>query len=193
MAVTDDLRARLQRTAPATSGRLSEADFLRVGATAGALGWGGTQLLAWLDPPSSALLATGLWLVLVAIFSAGTVFHGPESIRFSNVMFVWGAVNGTALALTVFGLAGLVPERVAFWHAWIAAAAIGYCWTGGLLEGAELVTRGRSYLLTGLVALVVFVAGAFAFGAFESVAFLLLGAIHAVPLLLDSRAVAAQS
>ncbi|MFC7027635.1 hypothetical protein ACFQH8_09255 [Halomicroarcula sp. GCM10025710] len=115
MSVTDRVRERLERRSPATSGRLSESEFLLVGAAAGALGWGGTQVLAWLGPRSSAALATGLWAVLVAGFATVTVLHGPDEARFSDPMFVWGSANGTAMALTLGGLAGLVPAVVAFW------------------------------------------------------------------------------
>ncbi|MFC7249889.1 hypothetical protein ACFQJ5_08575 [Halomicroarcula sp. GCM10025324] len=187
MSVTDRVRERLERRSPATSGRLSESEFLLVGAAAGALGWGGTQVLAWLGPRSSAALATGLWAVLVAGFATVTVLHGPDEARFSDPMFVWGSANGTAMALTLGGLAGLVPAVVAFWGAWVAASAVGYCWTGGLLEGAGDAERGRGYLLSGVVALVVLAVGAFTFPTVEPVAFLLLGVLHVVPLALDAR------
>lgn len=187
MAVTDTVRERLEGAAPATSGRLTESEFLLAGAAAGALGWGGTQVLAWVDPPASAVLATVLWAVLVAAFAGLTVLHGPDAVRFSDPMFVWGSVNGTAMALTVGGIIGLVPAFVAFWGAWAAASAVGYCWTGGLLEGTGDPERGRGYLLSGVVALAVLVVGTFAFSTVESVAFLLLGVLHVVPLVLDSR------
>jgi hypothetical protein len=187
MSVTDTVRERLERRSPATSGRLSESEFLLVGAAAGALGWGGTQVLAWLGPRSSAALATGLWAVLVAGFATVTVLHGPDEARFSDPMFVWGSANGTAMALTLGGLAGLVPAVVAFWAVWAAASAVGYCWTGGLLEGSGDSARGRAYFLSGLVALAVLAVGAVAFSAVESVAFLVLGVLHVVPLVLDSR------
>ncbi|MFC6862364.1 hypothetical protein ACFQGE_02675 [Halomicroarcula sp. GCM10025817] len=189
MPVTDTLRERLDRRAPATSDRLSESGFLLAGATAGALGWGGTQLLAWVDTAASAVVATGLWAVLVAGFAGVTVLHGPADTRFSDPMLVWGSVNGTAMLLTVGGLAGLVPPVVAFWGAWAAAAAVGYCWTGGLLEGAGHPERGRGYLLSGVVALAVLAVGAVSFPALEPVAFLVLGVLHVVPLALDARRV----
>ena len=189
MAVTDTVRERLDRLAPTTSGRLSESGFLLAGATAGALGWGGTQLLAWADPAAAATLATGLWAVLVAGFAGVTLLHGPEATRFSDPMFVWGAVNGTAMALTLGGLLAAVPPFVAFWGAWAAASAVGYCWTGGLLEGAGHPERGRGYLLSGIVALVVLAVGALAFDVLEPVAFLVLGVLHVIPLVLDARRV----
>ncbi|MDS0277510.1 hypothetical protein NDI85_06870 [Halomicroarcula sp. S1AR25-4] len=187
MAVTDRLRTRLTAVAPATSGRLTEAEFLLAGATVGALGWGGTQTLAWLDPPNAALGATALWVVLVGAFSGTTVLHGPDAVRFSDAMFVWGAVNGTAMGLTLTGLAGLVPEPLAFWHAWVGAAAVGYCWTAGLLEGPGHADRGRAYLVSGVVALAVLLIGSVRFSLVEPVAFLLLGALHVVPLVFDAR------
>ena len=71
----------------------------------------------------------------------------PASGRLSESAFLlagaaagllgWGAVNGTATALTLVGLAGLVPPKLAFWTAWVAAAAVGYCWTGTLLVPAS--------------------------------------------------------
>lgn len=187
MAVTDTLHERLERAAPATSGRLTESEFLLAGAAAGALGWGGTQGLAWVDPPAAAAFATALWTVLVAAFAGLTVLHGPDAVRFSDPMFVWGSVNGTAMALTVGGLVGLVPVFVAFWGAWAAASTVGYCWTGGLLEGAGDAERGRGYLLSGVVGFAVLAVGALAFPTVDSVAFLLLGVLHVVPLVLDSR------
>lgn len=187
MAVTDDLRTVLRRVAPATSGRLGEERFLLAGATAGLLGWGGTQILAWVDVPSSATLATVLWVVLVAGFASLTVLHGPDAMRFSDVMFVWGTVNPAAMALTVGALAGLVPARVAFWTAWVVAAALGYLGTGGLLVRAGADRRGRGYLAAGGIALAVLALGTVAFGTVAPVAFCLLAALHAVPLVLDAK------
>ncbi|MDS0257829.1 hypothetical protein NDI56_00240 [Haloarcula sp. S1CR25-12] len=187
MAVTDGLRARLRHVAPATSGRLDESGFLLAGGTAGLLGWGGTQVLAWVAVPDSALLATALWVVLVCGFAGLTVLHGPDDVRFSDAMFGWGTVNGTATALTVAGVSGLVPPRVAFWFAWVGAAALGYLWTGGLLVRAGAAERGRSYLASGGVALAVLALGAVAFETIAPVAFLLLAALHAVPLVLDAK------
>jgi hypothetical protein len=182
-----ELQRALTRAAPATSGRLSESGFLLAGATAGALGWGGTQVLAWADRPSTALLAAALWAVLMVGFVGLTVFHAPPAVRFSAPMLGWGAVNGAATTLTVAGLAGLVPPRTAFWTAWVAAAAVGYCWTGGLLVRAGESERGRGYLATGSVALAVLALGTASFPVVAPVAFLLLAALHAVPLTLDAR------
>ena len=186
MAVMAALRRRLVRVAPPSSGRLDESEFLLTGAGAGALGWSGTQVLAWVGPADSAVLATGLWVVLVAGFAGITLLGTPDTVRFSDPMFVWGAVNGTAMALTVGGLVGLVPEFLAFWVAWAAAAGIGYCWTGGLLAGAGAVRRGRGYLLAGLAALVVLAVGLLASALVEPAAYLLLGGLHVVPLALDA-------
>lgn len=187
MAVTDGLRVALRRVAPATSGRLDERAFLLAGATAGLLGWGGTQVFSWLAVPNSALAATVLWAVLVGCFSGLTVRHAPDAIRFSDAMFVWGTVNPAAMALTVGALAGLVPARLAFWSAWVTAAALGYLGTGGLLIRAGATERGRGYLAAGSVALAVLALGTAAFEAIASVAFLLLAALHAVPLVLDAK------
>jgi len=187
MAVVDSVRAVLRRVAPATSGRLDEAGFLLAGATAGLVGWGGTQVLSWVAVPESALLATALWTVLVTGFVGLTVLHGPDAVRFSAAMLGWGAVNGTAMALTVGGLTGLVPARLAFWAVWVGAAALGYLWTGGLLVRAGKSGRGRGYLASGAVALAVLSLGAVAFDAVAPVAFLLLAALHAVPLVVDAE------
>ena len=185
--MTDGLRASLRAVAPATSGRLDEPAFLLVGATAGLGGWGGTQMLAWLAVPGSALLATALWVVLVAVFVGLTVFHGPDTVRFSDAMLGWGAVNGSAMALTLGGLAGVVPARLAFWTAWVGAAALGYLWTGGLLVRAGSGRRGWGYLAAGGVGVAVLALGAVAFDRVASVAFLLLATLHAVPLVLDAK------
>ena len=187
MAVTDCVRARLRNIAPATSARVDESGFLLAGSTAGLVGWGGTQLLAWVAPPYSALAATALWTVLVAGFASLTVLHGPDAVRFSDPMFVWGTVNPAAMALTVGGVAGLVPARLAFWTAWVGAAAVGYLGTGGLLVRAGAPERGRGYLAVGVVALAVLVLGTVTFEAVAPVAFLLLAALHAVPLVLDAE------
>ena len=185
--MTDGLRGGLRRVAPATSGRLDESGFLLVGAAAGLLGWGGTQLLAWFNPPGSALLATALWTVLVAVFSGLTVLHAPETVRFSDAMVVWGTVNPAAMAVTVGGLVGLVPARLAFWTAWVGAAALGYLGTGGLLIRAGAGRRGRGYVASGGVALAVLAIGTVAFETIAPVAFLLLVTLHAVPLVLDAK------
>jgi len=187
MAVTDGLRASLRGVAPPTSGRLDESAFLLAGATAGLLGWGGTQVLAWVDVPSSALAATVLWAVLVVGFASLTLLHGPDAIRFSEAMFAWGTVNPAAMALTAGGLVGVVPDHLAFWTAWVGAAALGYLWTGGLLVRAGASGRGRAYLAAGGIALVVLSVGTVAFSLVAPIAFLLLAALHAVPLVLDAK------
>ncbi|MBV0901582.1 hypothetical protein [Haloarcula salina] len=187
MAASDALRRRLQRVAPATSGRLTPAEFLLSGAAAGALGWSGTQALARVDPDAGAVLATTLWVFIAGGFVGLTVLHAPESLRFSDVLFVWGAVNGGAMALTVGGLLGLVPAAVAFWHAWVAATAVGYCWSGGVLEGAGQPVRGRGYLGAGVVGLGLLAVGVLAVDRVESTRYLALGALHALPLVLDVR------
>ena len=189
MAASDALRRRLRRVAPATSGRLTAAEFLLSGAAAGALGWGGTQAIAWADPDAGTVLAPVLWVVVAGGFVGLTVLHAPESLRFSDVLFVWGTVNGLAMALTVGGLLGLVPATLAFWHAWVAATAVGYCWTGGVLEGAGQPVRGRGYLGAGVVGLGLLAVGVVAFERVEPTGYLALGALHALPLVLDVRTV----
>ncbi|MEF8973547.1 MAG: hypothetical protein V5A15_01550 [Haloarcula sp.] len=185
MTAFDRLRSRLQRVAPATSGRLTASAFLLSGAVAGLVGWGGTQAIAWLDHASGALLATGLWVVLIGGFVGLTVLHAPDSVRFSDAMLGWGPVNGTAMALTVAGLLGVVPERVAFWHAWVGATAVGYCWTGGVLEGAGQPARGRGYLGAGVVGLCLLAVGTVAFPLVAPTGYLALAALHASPMILD--------
>ena len=186
MAVSERIRTRLRAAVPTTSGRLTESGFLLAGATAGLLGWGGTQLLAWFDPPGAALLATALWGTLIAAFLAVTILHAPEAIRFSDAMFVWGSVNGTATTLTVAGLAGHLPADVTVWHVWVIASALGYVGTGGLLLRAGATDRGRGYLASGVVAVGVLAVGSVAFPDIEPVAFLALAALHAVALGLDT-------
>ena len=187
MAVSDGLRRRLDAIVPPTSGRVSESGFLLAGAAAGAVGWGGTQLLTWLDPPNAAIAATALWTLLMLGFSTLTVRFAPEAVRFSDPMLVWGTVNTAAMALTVGALAGMVPPRVGFWLGWTAASAVGYLGTGGLLVRAGAAARGRGYLATGAVTLAVLGVGVVAFEAIAPVAFLLLGVIHTVPLATDAK------
>jgi hypothetical protein len=187
MAAFDGLRSRLQRVAPATSGRLTAAEFLLSGAAAGLVGWGGTQAIAWSSHANGALLAMVLWVVLIGGFIGLTVLHAPESVRFSDAMFAWGTVNTAAMALTVGGLLGVVPEHVAFWHAWVGATAVGYCWTGGVLEGAGQPARGRGYLGAGVVGLCLLTVGAVAFSLVAPVGYLALAVLHALPMLLDVR------
>ncbi|NLV13894.1 hypothetical protein [Haloarcula argentinensis] len=187
MAVLNELRGRLQRVAPATSGRLTASEFLLSGAAAGLFGWGGTQAIAWSDRAVGALLATALWVVLIGCFIGLTVLHAPDSVRFSDAMLAWGTVNTTAMALTVGGLLGIVPESLAFWHAWVGATAIGYCWTGGVLEGGGQPVRGRGYLGAGVVGLGLLTVGAVAFPLVSPVGYLALAALHALPMVLDVR------
>ena len=187
MAAFNGLRSRLQRVAPATSGRLTPAEFLLSGAAAGLVGWGGTQAIAWLSRANGALFATALWVVLIGSFVGLTVLHAPDSVRFSDAMFAWGTVNTTATAVTVGGLLGVIPTQAAFWHAWVGATAIGYCWTGGVLEGAGQPVRGRGYLGAGVVGLCLLAAGAVAFPLVAPVGFLALAALHALPMVLDVR------
>ncbi|MFB9809759.1 hypothetical protein [Haloarcula sebkhae] len=187
MAAFDGVRNRLQRVAPATSGRLTASEFLLSGAAAGLFGWGGTQAITWSDRAVGALLATALWVVLIGGFIGLTVLHAPDSVRFSDAMLAWGTVNTTAMALTVGGLLGAVPESLAFWHAWVGATAIGYCWTGGVLEGGGQPVRGRGYLGAGVVGLGLLTVGAVAFPLVSPVGYLALAALHALPMVLDVR------
>ncbi|KAA9398442.1 hypothetical protein Har1130_04085 [Haloarcula sp. CBA1130] len=187
MAAFDGLRSRLQRVVPATSGRLTASEFLLSGAAAGLVGWGGTQAIARLDHVDTALLAAVLWAVLISGFVGLTVLHAPDSVRFSDAMFAWGAVNTTATALTVGGLLDIVPERLAFWHAWVGATAVGYCWTGGVLEGAGQPARGRGYLGAGVVGLCLLAVGAVAFPLIAPTGYLALAVLHALPMFLDVR------
>jgi hypothetical protein len=187
MAAFHKLRSRLQRVAPATSGRLTASEFLLSGAAAGLVGWGGTQALAWSSRANGPLLATVLWVVLIGGFVALTVFHAPNSVRFSDAMFAWGTVNTTATALTIGGRLGVVPEQVAFWHAWVGATAVGYCWTGGFLEEAGQPVRGRGYLGAGVVGLCLLAVGAVAFPLVAPTGYLALAALHAGPMILDVR------
>jgi len=187
MAVTEGVRAWLRRAMPATTGRLDESDFLLAGAAVGLLGWVGTQVLSWLTVPNSALAATVLWAALVGGFSGLTVLHGPDAVRFSDAMLGWGTVNSTAIALTVGGVAGLVPARLAFWSAWVGAAALGYLWTGGLLVRTGAAGRGCEYLAASAVAFAVLAIGTVAFDVVAPLAFLLLAALHAVPLVIDAK------
>ncbi|MDS0220829.1 hypothetical protein NDI54_05610 [Haloarcula sp. S1AR25-5A] len=187
MAAFDAVRSRLWRVAPATSGRLTASEFLLSGAAAGLLGWGGTQIFAWSSRATGALLATALWVVLIGGFVGLTVLHAPESVRFSDAMLAWGTVNTVATALTVGGLLGVVPEQLAFWHAWVAALAVGYCWTGGVLEGAGQPVRGRGYLGAGVVGLGLLFVGAASFSLVAPTGYLALAALHATPMVLDVR------
>ncbi|WP_058994726.1 hypothetical protein [Haloarcula sp. CBA1127] len=187
MAAFDELRGRLKRVAPATSGRLTASEFLLSGAAAGLVGWGGTQALAWSSRANGALLAIAMWVVIIGGFVGLTVLHAPDSVRFSDAMLAWGTVNTTATAVTVGGLLNIVPEQAAFWHAWVGATAIGYCWTGGVLEGAGQPVRGRGYLGAGVVGLCLLAAGAIAFPLVAPVGYLALAALHALPMVLDVR------
>ena len=126
-------------------------------------------------------------LSIIGGFVGLTVFHAPDSVRFSDAMFVWGTVNTTATALTVGGLLGVVPEQLAFWHAWVGATAVGYCWTGGVLEGAYQPVRGRGYLGAGVVGLCLLAVGAVAFPLVAPAGYLALAALHASPMILDVR------
>jgi len=128
-----------------------------------------------------------LWALFVGGFVSLTVLHAPEAVRFSDAMFVWGTVNPAAMALTVGGLLGVVPARLAFWQGWVAAAAVGYLGTGWLLVRAGARRRGRGYLASAAVALGVLGLGAAAFDSIAPVAFALLAALHAVPLVLDAK------
>ncbi|KOX93916.1 hypothetical protein AMS69_08340 [Haloarcula rubripromontorii] len=183
----DELRSRLQRVAPATSGRLTASEFLLSGAAAGLVGWGGTQAIVWSGHADGALLASALWTVILGGFVGLTVLHAPDPVRFSDAMLAWGTVNTTAAALTVAGLFGVVPGQLAFWYAWVAATAVGYCWTGGVLEGAGQPVRGRGYLGAGVVGLGLLAIGAVAFPLVAPAGYLALGALHALPMLLDVR------
>ena len=187
MAAFDGLRSRLQRVAPATSERLTASEFLLSGAAAGLVGWGGTQALSWSSHANGALLATALWVVLIGGFVGLTVLHAPDSVRFSDAMFAWGTVNTAAMGLTVGGFLGVVPEQAAYWHAWVGATAVGYCWTGGVLEGAGQPGRGRGYLGAGVVGLCLLTVGAVAFPLVAPLGYLALAALHAGPMILDVR------
>lgn len=167
--------------------------LLAVGAVAGAVGWGFTQFLA--STPGFALatvgvdgsvLAVAYWALASAGMVATGVLAGARVVRYSPLLWLWGALVAGALALDAVALAGLVgPEltRTLLWTPWPVVLGVGFAVTA-----AVAAHRRRAAYAVGAVAASLVLVGAVLFPTtVVDWAFAATGVVHAVPLLVDAR------
>jgi hypothetical protein len=172
---------------PPPTGRVGPEQFLRLGAGVGVVGWTGTQTLAWVDPPGSGAVAIALWVALVGVMTGVGLRHCTDALRFSTPLLVWGTVNAAAMTLTVVATLGDTPNWLAVpvWQVWVLAAAVGY---GG--TAVSMHRAGREwelYAVAGVLETVLLAVGVLAPGAVAAAPYLLVGLLHAMPLLVDAE------
>lgn len=165
-----------------TLGAVSGRGFLAVGAAVGVLGWGSTALLTVRPgiaaPLAPALAATTVWAPLVVLMVAVGLFGTPDTVRFARPFLVWGPANGLASLATVAALLGRLPEAT-YWLAWALAGAAGYLGTGLAVRRAG--DDGRLWFAAACCEAGALVAGVTVGGPWP---FILLGAVHVLPLTL---------
>lgn len=178
------------RVAILTDGRpITIDEYLRFGAGIGVIGWVATQIVAWYPGLVGSSIASivGFWIALTALLYVGG-FRLPQGLRYSRPLVVWGLLNALATGINVLAALGGWPDALtaylgyAFWHPWAAVMAVGYLDTG-------IVARTRyrpAYLGGALLAAGALTIGLLAPGFITGGTYLVLGAIHAVPMWLDA-------
>jgi len=170
--------------------RLGRRGLLGLGAALLAVGWGGTAFLTrnpTLAPADPALTALALWLGLFGLVAVAALAACPSRVTFSRPVLSWVGLNALGFLAVGAAVAGLVPlelQRYAFWHVWVAGAVVGFTATGELLRragGGWLV-----YHTAAAVELSLLVLGVVAFEALLPGLYLVLAAVHPVPLALDA-------
>lgn len=167
--------------------------FLVVGAILAAVGWGGTQFLA--SSPGLALDVLGYEaaVVVVAYWVAASVGMvalalavGQLVVRYSPLLWAWGALVSLALLVDVAVVLGaFAPSlgRTLLWTPWPVVIGLGFALTGVV---AAHRTRG-AYLVGALAAGLVVLAAVLFPSTVADWAFAATGVVHAVPLLVDAR------
>lgn len=167
--------------------------FLVVGAVLAAVGWGGTQLLA--SSPGLALETVGFeaaavvvayWLVASVAMVALAVAAGERVLRYSPLLWAWGALVSLALLVdvaVVLGAVGPALGRTLLWTPWPIVVGVGFA-----LTGVVAAHRARGAYLAGTLAAGLVVLAAVLFpSTVPDWAFAATGVVHAVPLLVDAR------
>ncbi|WP_227133475.1 hypothetical protein [Halorubellus salinus] len=167
--------------------------FLVVGAVLAAVGWGGTQFLA--SSPGLALEVLGFeaavvvvayWLVASVGMVALALAAGQRVVRYSPLLWAWGALVSLALLVdvaVVLGAFGPSLGRTLLWTPWPVVIGVGFALTGLL---AAHRARG-AYLVGALAAGLVVLAAVLFPSTVGDWAFAATGVVHAVPLLVDAR------
>mgnify|MGYP000392005143 CR=1 FL=1 len=168
--------------------------FLAIGAVAGAIGWGGTELIH--RRPALALdtlgmdalqAAVGLWVVLTLGMAAIGLTLASRAVRLSPPLWLWSILVAAAIAIDVAALEGLIARehlRYVLWQPWLLVFAIGYGVTGTVASGRNR----RAYLAGSVAAAGAFILAILFTARIEPHAFVLLGVLHAGPLLADAYA-----
>jgi hypothetical protein len=170
----------------ATSTQLSTEQFLLLGAVVGLVGWTGTAVVELLAVPRAGLLTLGLWVVLVAVMSGAGLVATPNAVRFSLPLLGWGVLNTIALLATVVAVTvGASPDTV--WAIWAGDLALGHAWTARTLQRAHKSERAVTYGTAALLGVGLLLLHSFDAGTLQPVRYLALGAVHALPLALDTR------
>ena len=195
------LRSRLAALAPASSDRLTGADFLLLGAAVGLVGWTATAALELLAPEAGPL-ALVVWLPLVAAMSGAAILHAPDAMRFSHPLLGWGLLNGLAATATVwavlfgvpdtlggdpFNTVALGPDAGAVWSLWTVDLALGYAWTADALRRDGQPSRAAGYSYAAFLGFGLAVYHGAGIDAIRTVRYPALAALHALPLVLDAR------
>jgi len=160
--------------------------FLALGAVLGVVGWGTTQTLTWWPSlaVSPAAVVVGVWLALAVGTAALCLSQCAPGILRTRPVLVWGITGAVAMTVTVGGLLGYVASTVAYWQVWAGACTVGYLVTGLLFVHAT--DDDLLYAVAGVAAFVLLVVGTVAFDALAPVRYLLLGMVHATPLVLGA-------
>jgi hypothetical protein len=167
--------------------------FLVVGAVLAAVGWGGTQFLA--SSPGLALEVLGFealvvvvayWLVASVGLVALAVAAGQRVVRYSPLLWAWGALVSLALLVDVAVVLGAFEPslgRTLLWTPWPVVIGVGFA-----LTGVVAAHRARGAYLVGALAAGLIVLAAILFpSTVDEWAFAATGVVHAVPLLVDAR------
>lgn len=158
-----------------------------------AVGWGLTQGLAYAPSLPQATLGIGVGTAIVGYWVLATIavvavagVAGAGVVRYSPLAWLWTGVVGLGLALDVALLAGFLPggsARALLWVLWVVVPLVGFAVTG-------LVATHRNraaYLVGGVAAGLVLLAGALFPDTIGSWAFAATGVVTAVPLLVDAK------
>lgn len=170
--------------------RMGRRGLLGTGAALLVAGWGGTAILIrnpTLAPADPALSALGLWLGLFALVAAVAVTQCPAGVTFSRPVLVWVGLNTIGFLAAGAAVAGLLPpglRRYAFWHVWVAGAVVGFLVTGELLRRAG--AAWQVYHTAAVIEVTLLAVGLVSFGSLLPGLYLVLGAVHPVPLALDA-------
>lgn len=210
------LQSLLRTVTPATSGWLTDSDFLALGAVVGVLGWTGTAAIEWFAVPYAGFVALALWTPLVAVMVIAAIQHVPDTMRFSKPMIAWGVCNVTATVVTVVAVTFGVPSAVGVsvgggggggsdtlpfgfatvalgpaggvvWSLWAFDLAVGYVATALFLRDDRQPARAAGYSYAAFLGFGLLVYHGTGLEALRSVRYLTLAALHGLPLGLDSR------